>query len=418
LIKVSVAIVVLSVACASGAEAQGGPRGAGYPRLLGMNIGAKNYDEPQYLDALSRLDVAILGFYPGWRGDRQGEKIGKVVGQMKARNPAMLVGQYTILNESSDDRVRSAASRDRIDKLDEEDWWLRKSDRSKTAWSREYSAFDVNFTQWSKPDRNGDRYPQWLAKRDHRMFFGPVPQFGIWYFDNVMIRSRVGRANWKLDGNELSNRDPEVEAAFRRGMAEHWDAARRLAPNVLLMGNADNDLSSPEYRGKLHGVFLEGLMGKSWSLERTAGWTGMMKRYLSVRQNLVAPAIVGFNVAGDPADTRFFRYAFCSSLMGDGYFSFTDAKAGYSSVPWFDEYETRLGKAVDPPQETAWSNGVYRRRYEHALALVNPGPSARTVTLEPGWRRMRGKQAPAVNDGSKATELTLGPADGILLVRD
>jgi hypothetical protein len=31
---------------------------------------------------------------------------------------------------------------------------------------------------------------------------------------------------------------------------------------------------------------------------------------------------------------------------------------------------------------------------------------------------MRGKQAPAVNDGSKATELTLGPADGILLVRD
>jgi hypothetical protein len=64
------------------------------------------------------------------------------------------------------------------------------------------------------------------------------------------------------------------------------------------MGNADNDLSLPEYRNQLNGVFLEGLMGKSWSLERTAGWAAMMKRYLGVKANLRPPAIVGFNVAG------------------------------------------------------------------------------------------------------------------------
>ena len=43
-----------------------------FPRIMGMNIGAKNYDDPKYLDALSRPDVLILGFHalghPGWRG--------------------------------------------------------------------------------------------------------------------------------------------------------------------------------------------------------------------------------------------------------------------------------------------------------------------------------------------------------------
>ena len=414
------AAVALTAACISSAAAQGaegGPRGAGYPKLLGMNIGAKNYDEPQYIDALSRLDVAILGFYPGWRGDRQGEKIAAVVRQMKARNPSMLIGQYTILNESSDDRVKSAASKDRIDKLDEEDWWLRRSDRSKTAWSRQYSAFDTNFTEWSKPDRNGDRYPQWLAKRDHRQFFGPVPQLGIWYFDNVMIRSRVNRADWKRNGTEVSNRDPDVEAAFRRGMADHWEAARRLRPDILLMGNADNDLSSPEYRQRLNGVFLEGLMGKSYSIEGWGGWNMMMQRYFATMANLKSPALLGFNVHGSTTDYRFFRYAFASCLMGNGQFSFTDAVAGYSSVPWFDEYEVALGAAIDAPTLTAWSNGVHRRRFEKAMVLVNPNADARSVQIEPGWRRLLARQDPVANDGTPVTYLTLGPKEGLVLVR-
>jgi hypothetical protein len=40
---------------------------ATFPRLMGMNIGAKNYDDADYQKELSRLDVVILGFYKGWR---------------------------------------------------------------------------------------------------------------------------------------------------------------------------------------------------------------------------------------------------------------------------------------------------------------------------------------------------------------
>ena len=38
-----------------------------FPRLMGMNIGAKNYDDPAYQRQLARLDVVILGFYQGWK---------------------------------------------------------------------------------------------------------------------------------------------------------------------------------------------------------------------------------------------------------------------------------------------------------------------------------------------------------------
>lgn len=395
--------------------AAGAVRGDGYPRLMGMNIGAKNYQEPAYIDALSRMDLVILGFYPGWRGDRNGEKMSAVVRELKAQNPGIRVGQYTVLNESSDD-PRKSANRDRIEKLNAENWWLRKADGSKAAWTGQYSAFDINSTEWTRPDRNGDRYPQWLAKNDNQQYFARVP-FDVWYLDNVMVRSRVPKADWRQDGKDVSSTDADVQAAYRRGMAAHWAAARKLQPDLLLIGNVDSDLSSPEYRGQLNGAFLEGLMGKSWSLERR-GWRVMMQRYLGVKANLREPAIVGFNVAGDPRDHRFFRYAFCSSLMGDGYFSFTDEAKDYSSVPWFDEYDVRLGKPVDPPQSSPRESGVYQRRYEHALVLVNPGDVPQQVSVGAGWRHVEGKQDASVNNGEPVTQLTLQPRDGVVLVKD
>lgn len=391
-------------------------QGNGYPKLMGMNIGAKNYDDPAYLDAMAKLDAVVLGFYPGWKGDRDGTVIRATVAQLKRRNPAIQIGQYTILNETAADRSRSA-DRDKIDKLDAEDWWLRRSDGSKTQWTRDYGAFDINITDWAPADRNGERYPQWLARRDARLWFERVPELEIWYFDNVMHRSRIAQANWRRDGRDVSSKDPEVQAAFRRAMAEHWEAARRAKPGLLLMGNADNDLSLPEYRKRLNAVFLEGLMGLKYSLETWGGWRKAMEHYQAAHSNLLPPAMVGFNVHGRPDDFAFFRYSFASCLLGDGYFCFTDDNVGFSSVPWFDEYDLRIGKPVDPTPKVPWMNGVYRRNYENAVVLVNPDTSARAVSVEKGWKRHAGKQVPDVNNGKPATDISLPSRDGLLLVR-
>lgn len=390
----------------------------GFPRLLGMNIAKDTLQLPTYQANLARLDVVILGFYPGWNKLKSPHPIRDAVRAIKALNPNLLVGLYTVLNEAQGDQPRYAMYRDKAFKLNKENWWLRKADGNKTQWTNQYDAWDINITEWTKPDFNNMRYPEWLAERDYRLFFGPTPEFDIWYFDNVMSFQRIEKADWDLDGQDETGKDQRIQAAFQHGMASHWDHARKLAPKLLLMGNTDNDLSSPAYMNQLQGAFLEGLMGHSWSLEHGAGWGKMMDRYHSVFANLAAPRLVGFNVSGQVDNYQFFRYAYTSCLLDDGYFSYTDEKVGYSSVPWFDEYDVKLGKAVDPPQLRPWRDGVYRRRFDYGLVMANPTDSKKRVVVEAGYRRLTGRQAPEVNNGSAVSELIIPARDGIVLIQN
>ncbi|HEX2529988.1 MAG TPA: putative glycoside hydrolase [Burkholderiaceae bacterium] len=388
----------------------------GYPRLFGMNIGEKHYSDPEYQMQLARLDVVILGFYRGWDESRSHQSMGEIVRTLKRLNPHLLVGQYTILNEANDNR-NNTAENDKQSKLHEAGWWLTKADGSRVQWTSEYSAWDINITKWAPPDLNGERYPQWLARRDYHVFFEPVPEFDIWYFDNVMKRQRIAFADWKRARRDQPGTDPQIQAAFRQGQRAHWKAAHALSPERILMGNADNDLSFPEYKGRLQGAFLEGLMGKSWSPYVKKGWNGMMEHYHAVHRNLAAPRIIGFNVAGRPDDYRFLRFALTSCLMGDGYFSFTDAARGYSSVVWFDEYDVQLGVPLDSVQEKPWRDGVYRRRFENGMVLVNPDPWPKQIRIDDGYAHFKGMQAPQVNTGLPVRTVLLGPKDGVLLVK-
>ena len=45
------------------------PRNLPFPRLMGMNIGRKHYDDAEYQRQLARLDFVVLGFYKGWKPD-------------------------------------------------------------------------------------------------------------------------------------------------------------------------------------------------------------------------------------------------------------------------------------------------------------------------------------------------------------
>lgn len=385
-----------------------------FPRLLGMQIGSQRYGSPAYQADMAKLDVVIIGFWRGWSSGSQ--TIRSVVQQIKRHNPSTLVGQYTVLNEWYDDPNNTAALEPRA-KLTAHNWWLRKADGSKVQWTTRYNAWEINLTDWTKPDSAGMRYPQWRVHYDFKHLFNPVPEFDIWYFDNVMIRQRIASADWNLDGVDDLGTTPAIQAAFRKGMAAGWKEARSLAPDRILMGNPDNDLGSPEYRGQLQAAFLEGLIGQSWSIESWGGWVAMMTRYRTVLMNLQPPAIVGFHVMGAVTDYRLFRYGYASCLMDDGYFSYTDTAVEYNSVPWFDEYEVRLGTAVDAPPQSAWKNGVYRRAFANGLVLLNPTTIARTVTVERGWKRFAGVQAPAWNNGKEVTTVTLQAKDGLVLVR-
>lgn len=374
------------------------PQAAGFPRLMGMNIGAKNYDDPGYQRELARLDVAILGFYRGWnpQGLRAGSSAAMraALQAIKARNPRLLIGQYTVLNEAHDD-PRDGATADLRDKLNASQWWLLNAAGRKLQWTRRYSAWETNYTAWARPDARGRRWPEWLAERNYEVFFRDVPELDIVYLDNVMRRPRVS-GDWDLDGAIDDPAAPRIEAACRAGHLAHWRRLRGLLPGTLLIGNADNDLAAPQWRGALDGAFLEGLMGERWSIERREGWGAMMARYRAALRNTRAPRLVGFNVHGDPRDLRFFRYAYASCLLDNGHFSFTDRARGYSGVAWFAEFDRRLGRALTPPPDAPWRGEVWRRDFERGIALVNPGAITQTVALG-------------------AMRATLPPRDGMLL---
>lgn len=403
---------------------------------MGSCIGAKNYDDSTYQRAIARCAYVLMGFYPTWKGDRGGEKIRGVVQAIKQLNPAIKVGQYTVLNETQPAGPSNASS-DVADKVSAEEWWLRNAAGDRMQYIEAYAAYDINFTEHSKPDAQGLRFGQWRARRDYAKLFELVPEFDIWYSDNVMWRYRGGPANWRLDGVDRRSGDVprdaspalrteilESNAAWRRGQAAHWAEIRRLAPELIHMGNADNDLSSAEYKGQLDAAVLEGHIGKTWSIESYAGWAAMMKRYRDCMAHTRKPEFTAFTAHGkSAADYRTLRYGLASALMHDGGFSFCDDTAVYSSVPAFDEYDAQLG---DPLEAMRLIGGAGIRRYEGGVVVVNATKPANqdqagtpvTVDLSAdNVRALSGKQAPAINDGKPVTTLTLPPRDGRVLIR-
>lgn len=413
--RIAVVLLLLALLPAVGQANELAPR-SGYPRILGMNIGGpKYYADPQAQWVFSRHDILILGFYQGWDQDGTGKRsMREVVRSIKAMNPKILVGQYTILGESQDSDSHPARAKAR--KLTAEGWWLTDQDKQRVRWSSAYGAWDINITNWSRPDRDGLRYPEWLARHDDSVFFKPVPEFDIWYFDNVLARPASRTADWDLDGHDDSRDEPRIALAYRQANVAEWKEARRLEPHAILMGNA-KDLASAEYAGRLQGAFLEALMGLPWSTGTRLGWAAAMIEYRNAIRDTASPHIVAFNVHGRRDDYQLMRFGLTSSLLEDGYFSYTELDSKYRTVSWFDEFDANLGEAVDPPARKPWQSGVYRRNFDKGAVLVNPDPVVHTVVLEAGYRRLAGKQDPVVNNGQPATTVRLRPRDGLILLR-
>ena len=59
---------------------------------------------------------------------------------------------------------------------------------------------------------------------------------------------------------------------------------------------------------------------------------------------------------------------------------------------------------------------VYRRDFEHGIALVNVGPTAQQVTLRRAYRHLSGKTDRLVNNGTTVDSLTIPAQDGVILL--
>ena len=390
-----------------------------YPRIMGVAIaGPLKYDEPDRIKRYSKVDVLILNFWPRWKDERYGAYgIQTLTRQIKALNPDIKIGQYTVLNEAKAADHPDITSRDIANKLDQEKWWLRGPSGNRVQHTAQYGAWDINFTKFTKPDKKNKRFPEWLAERNYQLFFKENPELDFWFMDISVPQAPVAFADWTNSGvPQLSSLSPYAKA-YRDGHVAYWNTIKTLQPNKLLIGNAP-DLSSTEYKSQLNGTLLEAAMGLKWSLYDRKGWEALRQQYYELMADTKPPKLVGLNVWGAANDYQKMRFGLTTCLLNNGYFSYTDNVKQYSEIPWFDEFDADLGKPTENPPTTAWKNGVYKRSFENGLVLVNPTNNVVHVVLDKQYKRLSGTQARNINSGQVTQELDLAPRDGIILSSD
>jgi hypothetical protein len=300
------------------------------------------------------------------------------------------------------------------------DWWARTPNGEQL--SSYPGNYLTNITRFVTPDANGDTWPQWQVTRDYNVYFADGT-FDAVFFDNFLYAPNQSLVDWDGDGVSDSKNDPEIRRAIRQGYVDGVQRFYSLTPNMFAMGNVigspgsgEGMLTEPEYNGLVVG-FVEATMGLDWSTETWGGWALMMKQY----QTTVANSRYGVGVMGaigGADDYATVRYALTSCLMDNGYLMYSSGNS-YISALSYDEFDVDLGRAIDPPQTSSWKQGVYMRRFEKGIAIVNPtGNGTQTLSVPSGYRRISGTQDRVVNNGQLVDTLTLKERDGIVLIAD
>lgn len=361
---------------------------------------------------LAKYDLAVVNM----TYTLSDETVNAFTGGIKKLNAATRIAQFIGFPDLKSDAGSTEYDNALAKEVSARGWWL-KAPKSQVSWT-DGSSYAVNMTAWTKTS-NGQNFPQFKASFDHKAYLKDRSGVDYLLTANVFDAPRID-ADWRGTGKNQSRSDATVQAATRAGYASYWDAVRKLAPGVKLIGAPDKNssLSTAEFRGKLDGAFLDGLMGQSWSIYERSGWSAMMNYYRTVVGNTKGDKAVVFSVYGEtPTDYATMRFGLASALMADGLYAYR-SKSGSSAPAWYDEFDAPLGKAIDPVQTVAASNGIFRRRFENGVVLVNPTDASAKITIGSGYRRLSGTQDRTVNNGKSESTVTLPARSGLVMIKD
>ncbi len=245
-------------------------------------------------------------------------------------------------------------------------------------------------------------------------------------WDGVFYDEFSANASWMNGGNVDLHRDgikddpALLDTAWRQGTINLLKNTRDLlGPNAIIVTNGDStDVLQPYVNGRMFESFPT-----PWEAGGT--WAGVMANYLHL------PALVGYSPVfiingntgdtGNDADYKKVRYDLASTLMGDGFFSYDFGESDHGELWHYDEEDAHLGapagNAVNllAPNDRRIVGGVWRRDFQNGVVLVNATDKPRTVSFGEELEKLRGAQAPDVNDGSIVTNVVLPAADGIIL---
>jgi hypothetical protein len=349
-------------------------------------------------------------------GGRIGTTLSSFSSALHARRPTIKQAYYVAFNELACSTSSSDYYYPMVQLANQAGYWLYTASGARSQWTASFNTCDMNITAWGRKDSSGWTWMQRKAQFDYNKAFHNLPYVGYAFVDNTFWRPR-SNADWKRNGTNQLYTDPTLAAPVRSGNVAYWNALKGYNSNLRIIGNADNNLSYPEYAQRLNGAFFEGAIGKSWSIETWSTWDAMMGYYRAQIANTIAPKDVFFQAYGSTTDYRTMRYGLASAMLDEGWYVYLPT-SGSLQPTWYDEYDAPIGIAVDPPQRSPRQNGIYMRRYTNGLVLVNPSKTATaSINVGSGYKRLRGTQDPGVNNGQAQSTVTLGPRQGLLMVR-
>jgi hypothetical protein len=260
------------------------------------------------------------------------------------------------------------------------------------------------------------------------------PAFGN--VDGYLLDNFVDRATALIDHPErvdLYNTNTATGlpgSVWSDGMRDLASQVRSNLPrNTLMVANSGGQ-ASEAFGPYLNGGMIEGLDEHGTSAME-GGLAESLAFYRAWSQHARRPPLfivngspqVGSLKAGEAA-YQAMRFLLTLTLTGDGYFVFDELNidGGHQTIWWYDEYDNAgqhtgyLGQAFGPATQPL--PGVYRRDFAHGISVSNTTSSVQTVNLGGIFRKIRGRQAPTVNDGSRVTSVRLAPRDGLILLRN
>jgi hypothetical protein len=358
----------------------------------------------------ARFKLTLVSFYAGMGKSR----IQGYVNDIRARNPSIKLGSYTVLNEYRNNPLATDADYPLVQAMNTNGWFVKNTAGSLVQWTSLFGTYATNPTSYAHADASGRRWPQFKAKFDTDNLFGGVTGLNYIYVDQVNDAPLVS-ADYLLNGTNQSITDPTVASIYRKGMVAYWQSLRAQNPDKMILPNAAS-LATAEFNQQVEGAFMECLIGKTWSIETWAGWAKVMERYRNEMAQTKAPHDVVFQTCGATADPTLMRYGLASAMLLDGYFAFT--VNNQPAPPWFDEYDARIGTPSEAPPSAATASGIWMRRYTNGIVLVNPSKTtALSIDIGTGYKHLLGTQDPVVNNGLAQRVITLQPRTGLLMVK-
>ena len=267
---------------------------------------------------------------------------------------------------------------------------------------------------------------------------GRVWSDGIW--DGILL-DVWGDTLWTVDQNgwDITGTGHDVPNAkiygpgnpLDHGLTSGERTMRSRMPDAILVANGTRTM----HAGLLDGLAWESFADPLGHHDPVADFTS----YVAIggaaahRRPGVGLTITKRRVrAGSAADYRRARFAMAATLMQNGFWS----PIGYDHGQplYYDEMDgAGLGRGYlghplepDPPLSAITrANGdgtgspaphVYRRDFEHGIALVNVGHTDRQVALHRTYRHLSGIADRQVNNGTAVDLVTIPAQDGVILL--